>query len=185
MIHKNLIFAIVMGLIVSTSFAQDEKKAEVVYSGPQVGEALPGFGMKIGFGEGSGSDIDFVSRAGDDPVVIIFVHKRSRPAFGLANSVMRYCEQEGGDQLHQGICFLTSDATDTANWMGKIKNYFPKNTPVGYSSEGIEGPGSYGLNRNVELTVIVGKEKKVTANFALVQPVLTSTAPRFWLRLPR
>jgi hypothetical protein len=83
---------------------------------------------------------------------------------------MRYCKQEGGDKLIRGICFLTADPTDTQNWMGKIKNYFPAGIPVGFSAEGIEGPGSYGLNRNVELTVLVAKEKKVTANFALVQP---------------
>ena len=178
MIHKYLAVTVVFFLVVSTGFAQDDNKTEEVYSGPQVGEVLHGFDMKLGFGDGAGSDVDLVATAGDRPIVIIFVHKRSRPAFGLANSVMRYCEQEGGDELHHGICFLTNDPTDTANWMGKIKNYFPKKTPIGYSSEGIEGPGSYGLNRNVELTVVVGKDRKVTANFALVQPGAHVDGPR-------
>lgn len=165
-------FALLVSLIglASTGFSQDDKVEETIFSGPQLGEALPTFQMKSGFGDRVGKEMDLVTAAGDNPIVIIFVHKRSRPAFGLANTVMRYCTREGGDKLTRGICFLTGDATDTQNWLGKIKNYFPKGTPVGYSAEGIEGPGSYGLNRNVELTVLVGKANKVTANFALVQP---------------
>ncbi|MAG94542.1 MAG: hypothetical protein CMJ48_12445, partial [Planctomycetaceae bacterium] len=42
--------------------------------------------------------------------------------------------------------------------------------PVGISVDGAEGPGSYGLNRNVNLTVLVAHENRVAANFALVQP---------------
>ncbi|MEL7496709.1 MAG: hypothetical protein AAFN77_03820 [Planctomycetota bacterium] len=155
--------------------AQDDessqtKTPETIYSGPQVGEALPAFKMKMGFGEQAGKEVDLVTEAGENSVVVIFVHKKSRPAFGLANAIMRYCNQDGGDKLTRGICFLTPDATETQNWLSKINRYFPKGTPVGYSAEGIEGPGAMGLNRNVELTVLVAKAKKVTANFALVQP---------------
>ena len=45
-----------------------------------------------------------------------------------------------------------------------------KAPPVGISIDGAEGPGSYGLNRNVNVTVLVGKDGRVTANFALIQP---------------
>ena len=45
-------------------------------------------------------------------------------------------------------------------------------------TEGKEGPGSYGLNRNVTLTILVGKEGKVTANFALVQPSTQADLPK-------
>ena len=176
-LQKPIVVLIAVWLLAATSLAQDanDKKA---FSGPQVGERLPEFKMKRGFGENAGTEFDLVESAGDNPVVIIFVHKRSRPAFGLANSVMRYCNEVGGDKLHRGICFLTADPTETQNWLGRIKNYFPKSTPVGFSAEGVEGPGAYGLNRNVELTVLVGKEKKVTANFALVQPGAHADGPK-------
>ena len=42
---------------------------------------------------------------------------------------------------------------------------------------GAEGPGNYGLNRNVTLTILAANEGKVTANFAIVQPNETN-APR-------
>ncbi len=46
----------------------------------------------------------------------------------------------------------------------------PLKRPWAYRSTVAEGPGSYGLNRNVALTILMVKENRVTANFALVQP---------------
>ena len=46
------------------------------------------------------------------------------------------------------------------------------------SQDGVEGPGVYGLNRNVTLTILVGKEGKATANFALVQPSIQADGPK-------
>ena len=168
----HLVFPALALCISIVGYAQEEAPAPppAVYSGPQAGEVLPPFSMKLGFGERVGSEYDLLAKAGDNPLVVVFVHKRSSPAFGLANAIMKYCKQEGGKNLTFGICFLTADPTETQNWLGNIKNYFPPGTPIGFSPEGIEGPGAYGLNRNVELTVLVANEKKVTANFALVQP---------------
>lgn len=49
---------------------------------------------------------------------------------------------------------------------------------IGISLDGREGPGSYGLNRNVTLTILIAKENKVSANFALVQPSLQVDLPK-------
>ncbi len=167
------------GCTVSYSAAQENQTEQSqVFSGPQVGEPLPDFEMKIAFGANAGKELDLVAEAAEKPIVMIFVHQRSRPAFGLANAVMRYCDQQGGDKLVRGICFLTADPTDTQNWLEKIQKYFPAGTPVGYSLEGVEGPGAYGLNRNVQLTVLVGKSKQVTGNFALVQPGAHADGPQ-------
>jgi hypothetical protein len=62
--------------------------------------------------------------------------------------------------------------------MNRIPRYFPEGVTIGISPEGQEGPGAYGLNRNVALTVLVGTEDKVTANFALVQPSVQADGPR-------
>src|SRR5262249_22224448 len=53
-----------------------------------------------------------------------------------------------------------------------------REAPLGISLDGREGPGSYGLNRNVTLTILVGKNDKVTANFALVQPSIQADLPK-------
>ena len=54
----------------------------------------------------------------------------------------------------------------------------PGGVPVGISTDGQEGPGAYGLNRKVQMTILVGKDDKVTANFALVQPSAAADGPR-------
>ncbi|MFT5299767.1 MAG: hypothetical protein ACI87E_002453 [Mariniblastus sp.] len=154
-----------------TASCQEPKAAQdEIFSGPQVGETIPSFQMKLGFGEKVGTKIDPIKESNGKPLVLIFVHKRSRPAFGLANSVMRYCNEFSKDKLTRGICFLTADPTDTQNWLGKTQRYFPKGSPVGYSTDGVEGPGEFGLNRNVELTVLIADDNQVVANFALIQP---------------
>ena len=42
----------------------------------------------------------------------------------------------------------------------------------GVSKDGRDGPGAYGLNRNVSMTVIVAKDGKVTRNFVFPQSML-------------
>ena len=54
----------------------------------------------------------------------------------------------------------------------------PAEVPIGISVDGAEGPGAYGLNRHVALTVLVGQGGKVSANFALVQPSVQADAPK-------
>lgn len=49
---------------------------------------------------------------------------------------------------------------------------------IGVSPDGREGPGSYGLNRKMTLTILVAKDNKVAANFALVQPSLQADLPK-------
>lgn len=39
--------------------------------------------------------------------------------------------------------------TETAEWMNRVPEYFPKQIRLGISVDGKEGPGAYGLNRNV------------------------------------
>jgi hypothetical protein len=168
-------------LVSNSSFADDE---EPVFSGPQIGEKMSTFAMKGAIGEQAGKDIDLLKLADGKPTVIIFVHKRTRPAFGLTNAVMKMVVSRNRDKdkpvVTGGVCFLTNDATDTATWMKRIPHYFPKGASYGISNDGLEGPGAYGLNRNVTLTVLIAKDDKVTANFALVQPSIQSDGPKIF-----
>lgn len=169
------LFAAVV-LLPSAAFSQDGETE--VFSGPQVGEPLPGFSMTVALGGKPGSEVDFVSAAGDSPVVVIFIHQLTRPGFALANAVMKYSGDVEDVKIHRGICFLSQDPTQAQTQIDRAKRYFPKDTFVGYSMEGIEGPGSYGLNRNVQVTVVVARRKQVLANFALVQPGVHADGPK-------
>ena len=80
--------------------------------------------------------------------------------------------------LTTGVVFLTEDPTGTEKWMNMVEKNLPTGVLYGISHDGQEGPGAYGLNRNVTLTILVGNEGKVTANLALIQPQLQADGPK-------
>lgn len=153
---------------------------EPVFSGPQPGEPLTSFDVIEALGDNADRKTDLIARAAGKPTVLVFVHERTRPAFGLANVVMRLVENRGPKKLAGGLVYLADDPTETLTWMRKVSRHLPKHALVGVSADGKEGPGAYGLNRNVSVTVLVAKDAKVTANFALVQPSLEVDAPKIF-----
>jgi tetratricopeptide (TPR) repeat protein len=154
---------------------KDEKQAEV-FSGPQKGEKLPGFTLKVAGEEEK--ELDLVKEAGGKPTLLIFVHQVTRPSVGLTRVLGDYAATRKKDGLHAGAIFLTADATETKAWIKRASGALPKSVPLGIADGGQEGPGAYGLNRNVAMTILVAKDGKVTANFALVQPSLQADGPK-------
>lgn len=161
-------------LLAGFAFAAEEE----VFSGPQVGEPLTPFLARYVLGEHANTEFDLVKQADGKPIAIIFVHNVTRPSVGLTRGIMSYASGRAKDGLTAGVVFLTGDATETEAWMKRASQALPKNVPVGISVDGQEGPGAYGLNRNVTMTVLVGKDNKVTANFALVQPSAQADGPK-------
>jgi hypothetical protein len=96
------------------------------------------------------------------------------------NTVMRMAADRSDKGLTAACIFLTDDATATGNWIKRIPQHVAKGPLYGISPDGIEGPGSYGLNRNVALTVLVGEKQRVTGNFALVQPSVQADGPKIF-----
>ena len=154
--------------------AQEEDK---VYSGPQKGERLLPFKVRGIYDPDDGKELDFIERAKGQPLLLIFVHKLTRPAFGLVRMLTGYAKTRGKDGLHAAIVWLADDRSEAERYLKKARASLAIEVPVGISLDGAEGPGAYGLNRKVTLTIIVSKENRVTANFALVQPSDTD-APR-------
>jgi len=172
---RRVTLTLILALAVMPLLAED-KPAE--FSGPQVGEKLTPFTTKAILGDEAGKEIDLVKAAAGKPVLIVFVHERNRPAVGLARLLGLYAATKKEAGLTSGIVFLTPDPTMTEEWMKIAKGALPGGVPVGISTDGQEGPGAYGLNRKVQMTILVGKEDKVTANFALVQPSVQADAPK-------
>lgn len=151
---------------------------EPVFSGPQVGEKLPSLKVKGVYGDLAARDIELGGPAEGNPELLIFFHEKTRPAYGLTNMMMKYAASRKKDGLRSSVIYLTDDATEMREWLGRVKGNMNQNVIHAISPDGVEGPGSYGLNRNVALTVLVAKEGNVTANFALVQPSIQSDGPK-------
>ncbi|MGY8767142.1 MAG: hypothetical protein ACKVH8_01760 [Pirellulales bacterium] len=148
------------------------------FSGPQVGEKLPPFQIKGVFGENAGKEINVIEDADGKPILLIFFHAKTRIAFNLTNTMMKFAATKSKAGLTSCVVFLTDDLPTTETWMKAVKKHLPEGVIFGITQDGIEGPGAYGLNRNVSLTILVGNENKVTSNFALLQPSTQVDGPK-------
>lgn len=149
-----------------------------VFSGPQAGEKLTPFKMTGVFDESAGKRIDLVTSAGAKPMLLVFVHEANRPSIAVSRAVLNYAATRAKDGLVSGLVWLADDPTAAEQFLKRARGALPEKTPIGISVDGKEGPGAYGLNRNVTLTILVAKDGRVTANFALIQPSVQADVPR-------
>lgn len=158
--------------------AQERSQAEAVFSGPQVSEALPPFEIVGVFDDKAGKRIDPITEAQGKPIVLLFVHQANRPSIAMTRILMNYLSERKDRDVSHCIVWLSPDPTQAENDLKRMRHALPEKTMIGIYPDGVEGPGAYGLNRQVTLTILVGKENKVTANYALVQPSIQADLPK-------
>ncbi len=149
-----------------------------VFSGPQAGEKLPPFTMKGVFDQSAGKPIDLVTQARGKPILLVFVHEANRPSVAVTRALLTYAAGRAKDGLVSGAVWLSDDPTAASQFLHRARHALPEHVPIGISVDGKEGPGAYGLNRNVTLTVLVARGDRVTASFALIQPSLQADVPK-------
>ena len=158
---------------------QDKQvEREQIFSGPQVEETLPAFSFRELLVDSEAGDIDLVTQAGEGPILLVFVHDANRPSIGMTRVLTGYAKSRMKDGLTTGVIFLNDDITVAEANVKRIQHALTPGIPTGVALEGQEGPGSYGLNRNVTMTILVAKDRKVTANFALTQPSAQADLPK-------
>jgi hypothetical protein len=91
---------------------------------------------------------------------------------------MNYAATQKEAGLKTALVFLTDDLTETEAWMRRARHALPAGVDPLISLDGIEGPGAYGLNRKMTLTVLVANHGKVTANIPLIQPSIQADGPK-------
>ena len=153
--------------------SQETVTEKTVFSGPQPGEKLVGLNLVGVYDDQAGKEFDPVADASGGPTLLVFVHKITRPGLGLVRGVTSYADTLKDSDVNSAVAWLSADKADAEAFLNRARKSLNLKVPVGISPDGEEGPGSYGLNRNVELTVLVAKENKVVANFALIQPSMT------------
>ncbi len=147
-----------------------------IVSGPQPGEAIGPFDVRRVLGPGAGADRTAIE-PGEAPAVVVFVHELTRPALQLLRPIDRYGDRHKADGLTTEFVWLSADPTETEAFLRRAERSLDLRSPVSIALDGAEGPGAYGLNRNVAVTVLVSKGREVVASFAIVQPNETD-APR-------
>ncbi len=171
--RRTLSLVAVLALTAGPARADEDK----VFSGPQPGEKLPALKAVGVFDYRAGKELDAVKEADGKPLLLVFVHSTTRPSAALTRALAAYAESRSKDGLRAYVVWLAADRTEAEQFLKRARQSLGFKVPVVISLDGAEGPGAYGLNRKVILTVLVAKDGKVTANFALVQPAVTD-APK-------
>ena len=160
-----------------TEVSQDAPPKPKVYSGPQVGEAAPNFRFLKTLGTEEPEELDPIAIADGKPALLVFLHDVNRQSISMTRTLTKYAASRTNDGLTTSVILLGDDASAAEATLKRIQHALTSGIPTGLSLDGREGPGAYGLNRNVQLTVLVVDGGKVTANFALIQPSLQVDLP--------
>lgn len=170
-------FLALLGLfgLVGAVFSLDDP----VFSGPQPGESLAPFKVRLVLGAQPGKEIDPIAQADGKPVLLVFVHEVNRPSVGMTRILTQAVQKMTKGSLNTAVIFLHEDAAEGEATINRVKQALTtEGVSTGVSLDGREGPGAYGLNRKVALTILVGDKGKVTSNFALIQPSLQADLPK-------
>ena len=154
-------------LMAATSLLAADK--EKVFSGPQPGEKVTPFEVRVITAAGPGGKRDPIKAAGDGPLTLVFLHGLERSMMPLMRVVDQYGAKLNG-RLNTDFIFLTDDPLRGDRGLPRVVQSLKARVKTGYSLDGIEGPGNYGLNKECLMTIVVAKGGRVTANFALIQP---------------
>jgi sialidase-1 len=127
-------------------------------------------------GDKAGEDVEIVSDARGKPTFLVFMNEWNEQVAELMRVITLYAEQRANPQLVTAVVWLTSDPPELGGRLERARPHMPRNTPVCISLDGPEGPGAYGLNRHVQMTILIADRNVVTSNFALVQPSVNGDA---------
>lgn len=143
-------------------------------SGPQVGDKLPDFKAHAHFGPDAGKEFKLHDKTKGGPTLLIFMHAPgdapiTRPGFQFLKPVDKYASEQ--DKLATQIVWVTGDKEKIEGFLKRAEKSLSLQSPVSICLDGgKDGPETYGLNDKVQITVLIAKDNKVVANFALVDP---------------
>lgn len=157
-------------VLVWTLLAGREAPAEQKqFSGPQRGESITPFKVLQFETPEKGKEVEVARSDARGATLLIFFHKFSEPALGLAITLEWYAHQQEG--LVDQYVILAQDRGKTEQQLKRwSERSFLADSLLSVSLDGPEGPGRYGLNRNVDMTVLIARDNEVLSNFAIVGP---------------
>lgn len=138
------------------------------FSGPQPGEPLPGFTVLAATGPHAGREVDYVAEFGDAPTLLLFMRDIDRNVYRTIWPCERYAA--GRPDLKMLVVYLAADRVEGERKMAAVARSLSLRVPTAASIDGVEGPGAYGLNKEVAVTAMVAHHGKVLYNRAIVQP---------------
>ncbi len=145
-------------------------RQERIYSGPQPGEEIKPFRV-VHIKDNETLELEIEPDDDEGVTLICFVHRLSnddRILFGLG--LVDFYTLRHKD-LTSHYVLLSDDREKILKMLqGWSRGSIFNKSLLSVSVDGVEGPGAYGLNRHVAMTVIVAKGNKVVENLVFKAP---------------
>lgn len=138
---------------------------ETLLSGPQVGDAPPGFEVDLATGDLAGKQVDLLTQWKDKPVLLIFWSQVTRPSFGLLRQLDKYGRLRQPEGLEVLIVRVSDKPDEDKKHARLLSDNYEVKAPAGVTKGGRQGPDNYGLNTDAGMTVLLlDKQHKVLFN---------------------
>jgi hypothetical protein len=142
-------------------------------SGPKAGQRPGPYSFVLCTGEQRGKSHCYICETADRPAVIVFARTLSDPLGKLTVRLDKALGDYKKNDLRAWVTILHDDQgkidADVLKW---VKKHAVHAVPVGVF-EDIDGPPSYRLHRDADVTVLLSVKQKVVANFAFRAGELT------------
>jgi hypothetical protein len=149
------------------------RAAEPCTSGLTPGQKPGPYSSIVSVGAERGQPHCFICDTAERPAVIIFARSFSDPLGKLVAGLDKAVGDGKSADLRSWVTFLSDDQTTldpkVVEWG---KKYAVRDVPLGVF-ENLDGPPSYRLSRDADVTVLLFVNRKVAANFAFRQGELT------------
>lgn len=147
--------------------------AEPCQSGPQVGQRPGPYTFTLSTGTGRGQSLCFICETEHRPAFLIFARKPTEALGKLSAQLDKALADNKKADLRGWVSFLSEDQPGldpkVVEWG---KTHAIRNLPLGIYEDN-EGPVSYKLAHDADVTVILFVKRKVVANFAFREGELT------------
>ncbi len=156
-----------MGLLAALVVGMGASAAEgPCVSGPKAGQRPGPYSSVICTGEQRGKSHCYICETEDRPAVIVFARSLSEPLGKLASQLDRALAEYKKNDLRGWITLLHKDQSQIdAEVLQWAKKHKLRTIPVGVF-EDTDGPPSYRLSRDADVTILLSVKQKVVVNFA-------------------
>ncbi|MFY9344730.1 MAG: hypothetical protein WAT39_19720, partial [Planctomycetota bacterium] len=150
----------------TTALGAQDPPAPELLSGPAAGMPLPACPVYAPSGPFAGSEFDAAARIGKGPGVLLFVHELTRNTGPMVGGLDRLAVQFAWTGLQTHTIRIAADRTEAEAAVKRSSDAMLLQRPILVSTDGVEGPGGYALNRKATLTLVLCKDGAVVRSLA-------------------
>ncbi len=175
MMTTRFLVGVLTALCVVQGFSSGQEPCQ---SGLQVGQRPGPYASLVATGPLRGQSHCFICETEDRPAVIVFARSLGEPLGKLAHELDRALNQHKNSELRAWVTFLSDDQTSLDPKVVQWGQKHATGTVPLAVFEDRDGPPTYRLARDADVTILLSTRQRVVANFAFRAGELTDDRVR-------